>query len=161
MADPRHDAGRRIAPPDPEELSLSRAGKLYGRALRLRCPGCGVGSMKGGWLRRPERCPECGLRSDRGEEDFFLGAMMFNLVLSEGVLALVMVLVVVILWPAVPWEPLWYGGMVMMVLAPVFFYPFSHTIWLASDILIRPLSPEEMEWHRSSRAGAYRPQEAR
>ncbi|HEX8429860.1 MAG TPA: DUF983 domain-containing protein [Longimicrobium sp.] len=161
MAEIRHDAGRRVPPPDPEELSVSRAGTLYARAVRLRCPACGVGSMRGGWLKRPERCPNCHLRSDRGEEDFFLGAMMFNLVLSEGLLALMMVLVVIALWPAVPWEPLWYSGMVAMVIAPVLFYPFSHTIWLASDILIRPITPEEMEWHRGSDARSFRPQDER
>jgi uncharacterized protein (DUF983 family) len=153
---------KRARPSDPEELSLSRAGKLYARALRLRCPACGEGSLAGKWLlRRPERCSACGMRANRGEEDFFLGAMMFNLVLSEGLLAVVMVLAMIVMWPDVPWEPLWYTGMVLMVIAPVAFYPLSHTIWLASDILIRPVTKDEMEWHRNNGARAYRPQEHR
>ena len=68
----------------PEELSLSRALRLYARALRLRCPHCGKGRVVRSWFRMHPRCPACGIRTERGEEDFFLGSMMFNIILSEG-----------------------------------------------------------------------------
>jgi hypothetical protein len=101
-------------------------------------------------------CESCGIRTERGEEDFFLGSMMFNLILSEGLLALVMVGLVIAMWPNVPWNFLQFGTPVLMVLAPFVFLPFSRTIWLASDILIRPVTAKEMEWHRDNEERAFR-----
>ena len=31
-----------------------------------------------------------------------------------------------------------------MILAPVFFYPFSKTLFLAFDLLFRPATPDEL-----------------
>jgi uncharacterized protein (DUF983 family) len=141
---------------DPEELNVGRAGRLYGRALRLRCPHCGGGPVLESWFRMRSHCAACGIRTERGEEDFFLGSMMFNLILAEGLLALVLVGLVIAMWPAVPWNFLQFGTPVLMVLAPLLFLPFSRTIWLASDILIRPVTEEEMRWHRENPGKSYR-----
>lgn len=146
-----------MKPTDPVELSPKRAAVLFGRAARLRCPFCGGGSMLASWLTVRSQCPTCGLRTERGEEDFFLGAMMFNLVLSEGLLALVLVALVVASWPDVPWTFLRYGTVVLMALAPFVFFPFSKLIWLAADIMIRPVTPEEMQWYRENHSATYRP----
>ena len=147
----------RPAPPGaPVELGLRRGLRLYARAARLRCPHCGGGRLLESWFRLRPRCPTCGLRLDRGEEDFFLGAMMFNLVLSEGLLALGLVGLLVATWPDVPWTFLQFGFVALMVLAPFFFFPFSKTIWLASDILMRPVTEEEMRWHHENPETAYR-----
>ncbi|HEX2081358.1 MAG TPA: DUF983 domain-containing protein [Longimicrobium sp.] len=134
---------------DPAESGVGRGLTLYGRALRLRCPHCGRGSLRGSWLKMRRNCPACGLRSERGEEDFFLGAMMFNLVLAEALVVLAVVGFVLLRWPQVPWDVLGWVGLALAAVAPFLFYPFSHTIWLASDILIRPVTREEMEWHRT------------
>lgn len=129
---------------------------LYGRALRLRCPHCGAGRLRAGWMKLHRACPRCGLRTDRGEEDFFLGAMMFNLVLAEGLLVAVLVAAAVVFRGAIPWTTLAYGGVALMVVAPFVFYPFSHTIWLATDLLMRPAGDEELAWHRANPHDAYR-----
>jgi uncharacterized protein (DUF983 family) len=131
--------------------------RLYRRALRLRCPVCGGGSIRDSWFRMKKNCPSCGIRTERGEEDFFLGAMMFNLVLSEGLLVVALLAIGIATWPAVPWNALWIGGIVLMAVAPFLFYPFSHSIWLASDVLIRPVTEEELEWHRTRGADGFRP----
>lgn len=117
------------------------------RAARLRCPACGGGPVMLGWMKPRPRCASCGMRTDRGEHDFFLGAMMFNLALAEGCLTLVLLAVAIAMYPRVPWTFFEYGGPVLMVLAPFIFYPFSRTIWLAFDLLLRPLTPEELHWH--------------
>lgn len=131
---------------------------MLGRALRLRCPWCGGGPLRETWLRLRSNCPQCGLRTERGEEDFFLGAMMFNLVLAEGALAVLIVGFLIAMWPDVPWTFLTYGGIALMLIAPVVFYPLSKTIWLAVDLMLRPPDDEEMEWHRTSDAASFRPQ---
>lgn len=129
-----------------------------GRAVRLRCPACGGGPLLRTWFTMRPRCPRCALRTERGEQDFFLGGMMFNIVLSEGVLAVAMVALVIGLWPAVPWTLLHVGGIVLMVAMPILLYPFSKTIWMAFDLMLRPLTIEEMAWHLTSTDREFRPE---
>jgi uncharacterized protein (DUF983 family) len=139
-----------------EELSLSRAVRLYRRAFLLRCPNCGKGGLLQSWLKLKPRCPGCSLRTDRGEEDFFLGGMMWNIVMAEGALLILTLIFGIITWPDVPWNLLRWGGTVLMLIVPFLFYPLSLVIWLASDILIRPITAEEMEWHRTHRDDEFR-----
>jgi O-antigen ligase len=86
-----------------------------------------------------DRCERCGLPVQRGEaEDYWLGGMMFNIVLSE-MLALIAVAVVVLLsWPRVPWNAVWAGAVMLMIAAPFLLFPVSRTTWLAFDLLFRP-----------------------
>jgi uncharacterized protein (DUF983 family) len=132
-----------------QELSVSRALKLFGRGIRLRCPHCGEGRLRKSWLLLERKCPVCGLRTDRGEEDFFNGGMMWNIVFCEGVLILGSVAVGIATWPEVPWTLMQWVGIALMVIAPFVCYPFSLGFWLANDIWIRPVTDEEMEWHRT------------
>jgi hypothetical protein len=37
-----------------------------------------------------------------------------------------------------------------MLLAPLVIFPFSKLLWLAFDLVFRPVTPEELEWHRSA-----------
>jgi len=134
-----------------------RLGTRIGRALRLRCPHCGRGQVVASWFRMRERCPVCGIRTARGEDDFMLGAMVFNIAFAEGLLALVLVGIVVASWPDVPWTFLQWGGPALMVLAPIFFLPFSRTLWMAVDPIFHPVGPEEAEegreWARTHGGG--------
>jgi uncharacterized protein (DUF983 family) len=141
----------------PEELSVSRALRLYGRALALRCPHCGEGRIVASWFRMKPRCPACGLRTERGEEDFFLGSMMFNLILSEGLFTLFLIVLIVSRWPDVPWDFLQTWAIGLMAAAPFLVFPWSKTVWLASDLLIKPLTEEELRWHRENDETAIRP----
>jgi uncharacterized protein (DUF983 family) len=135
---------------------VSRVLRLYGRALRLRCPHCGEGRLRAGFMKLHRACPACGLRTDRGEEDFFLGAMMFNLVLAEGLLVVVIVGTAIVFRDRIPWTTVAYAGIALMAVAPFVFYPYSHTLWLATDLLMRPAAEEEMEWHRAHPTDAFR-----
>ena len=73
-----------------------------------------------------------------------------------GTLALIQVGLLIALWPNVPWLALEIGAPVMMIIAPFIFYPFSQTTWLAFDLLLHPLTEEELDWHRTSEEGAMR-----
>ena len=141
----------------PEELSLSRALRLYGRALLLRCPHCGRGRVVRSWFRLHPRCPACGIRTERGEEDFFLGSMMFNIILSEGLFIVFVIGLIWARWPDVPWDFLETWAIVLMAAAPFLVFPWTKTMWLASDILIRPVTEEEMRWYEENVEEKVRP----
>lgn len=114
---------------------------LFRRALRLRCPNCGAGNLFASWLRMRPQCPACGLRTERGEQGYVVGAYMFNIMAAELLWAALFVAAVLVTWPQVPWDPILWGGGVLMVGLPFLFYPFSKTIFLAFDLVFRP-APE-------------------
>jgi hypothetical protein len=75
---------------------------------------------------------------ERGEQDYFIGAMLFNLVLSELLFAGIFVAVLVVRWPAVPWDAIEVVAPLGMAAAPFVLYPVSKLLWLALDLLFRP-----------------------
>jgi len=117
----------------------------FARALRRRCPHCGAGPVTVRWFGLRPACPRCGLRLDRGEQDYFLGAIVFNMAFAEGLFALGLIGVLLWTYPSPPWDGLYYGGIPGMILAPIFFYPFSKLCWLAFDLAFRPARPKDFE----------------
>jgi len=113
------------------------------RALRRRCPNCGAGPITASWFGIRPACPRCALRLDRGEEDYFLGAIVFNMAFAEGVFALGLGAVLLWTYPNPPWNALYYGGIAGMIAAPIFFYPYSKLCWLAFDLGFRPPRPQD------------------
>lgn len=115
-----------------------KAAQLLIRALRLRCPACGGGPVLLSWFRLAPSCPTCGLRFERGEEGYWVGSYMFNIVASELLFAALGVAVVVATWPHPPWNLITVVGVALMVVAPFVFLPFSKVLFLAFDLLFRP-----------------------
>jgi hypothetical protein len=70
--------------------------------------------------------------------------MMFNIGLAEGVFVVALVATLLVTWPRVPWSLLQYGAPTAMVLAPILLYPFSKLVWLAFDLMLRPLVPNDL-----------------
>jgi hypothetical protein len=90
------------------------------------------------WFRMRERCGSCGGAIERGESDYFIGSMMFNLVLAELVFTAIFVGTMAATWPDVPWSVLQVAGPLGMVVAPFVLFPFSKLVWLAFDLTLRP-----------------------
>ncbi|HEX9107986.1 MAG TPA: DUF983 domain-containing protein, partial [Longimicrobiales bacterium] len=90
-------------PPKPGAL------RLAGRALRLRCPVCGRGRLFDGWTHLRTRCVSCGLILERGEEDYFIGAYLLNLIVAELIVVALMLIVLFATWPSVPWQGMLWG----------------------------------------------------
>ena len=112
--------------------------QLFARAFRLRCPNCGVGRMFRSWFRMVDACPNCGLVTTRGEDGYIVGAYMFNIITAELLLAAIGGTIALTTWPDVPWSLLlWIGGLLTIAL-PLFWYPFSKTLFLAFDLVFRP-----------------------
>jgi len=70
---------------------------------------------------------------------------MFNMVAAELIFAAIFLAILLWTWPAPPWDALVYGGVGLTVIAPVMFYPFSKTLFLAFDLTFRPAVPEDFE----------------
>ena len=117
---------------------------VFGRAFALRCPNCGGRGPILSWFKLAPACPRCGLRPERGESDYFLGGMMFNIVLAEAVFVILLIGTIAATWPRIPWTFLQYGAPLAMLLAPIALYPFSRLVWLAFDLMLRPVTPNEL-----------------
>ncbi len=130
------------------ELALPSFGhmlRLMGRAVRLRCPNCGVGAVVRPYAKVNERCSECGFRFTRSSDAYFSGAMFANLAVAELLFAVVFGSVLVISWPNVPWDALAYGLPLGLALAPILLLPFAKVAWLTFDVMFRPIQPDEIE----------------
>jgi len=132
---------------DPVQLSPKRAATLLVRGALLRCPNCGEGPLFSKWVKMKATCPGCGLILDRGEHDYFLGGYTINFVIAELIIVLGGASSIAITWPSVPWSLITWCLILLMTLAPVLFYPFAKTLWLAIDLTLRPLTLGDLAGH--------------
>jgi uncharacterized protein (DUF983 family) len=120
-----------------------RVTSLFTRALRLRCPHCGGGPVFVTWSHLVPNCPVCGLGFERGEQGYWLGAYFFNLMAVETVFTVWVVGFLLLTWPSPPWELFQISTIVLMLVVPVAFFPYSKTLFLAFDLLVRPPTEED------------------
>jgi uncharacterized protein (DUF983 family) len=115
------------------------------RALGLRCPICGGRGLWATYFRMREHCPTCGLHLERGEAGYIVGAATFNIIVAELGFMAVFIGVLLATWPTPPWPLLQWGGLALMVVMPILFYPFSKTTFLAFDLIFRPRGYDQAE----------------
>ena len=120
---------------------------MLSRALTLRCPHCGAKGILQSWFRLKDRCPRCGLHLDREESDYFLGAYMIMLLLMEGLFAFGFLVVLLITWPDPPWAAIQWVGAAILLAGILIAYPFAKTLWIAFDIMFRPVGSAELRWN--------------
>lgn len=108
----------------------------FARAGRRRCPRCGA-KVFDGWFRITAVCCGCGLLTDRGEHDYFLGAVLLNIIAAELIAAAGAAAVVFFTWPEPAWGAALGVGLVLAVVGPLVGYPFAKTVWLAVDMQFR------------------------
>lgn len=124
--------------------TLPRPRTIFSRALRLRCPACGGRPIVLRWTRLCSSCPSCGFHLDRGEPGYWVGSYTVNVFATEAVFAIYFVTGLVVTWPAVPWDGLLYGGVGLMLVAPLVLFPFTRTFYLAVDLCFRPPEPPDL-----------------
>jgi uncharacterized protein (DUF983 family) len=136
---------------DLEIPTLGRALRLFGRAFLLRCPHCGKGPVLQHWMKLRVKCGNCGMRLHRGEHDTIMGSVfiLFTLVALAAYLAIVLALT---LTDETPWGLLDTGLPLLTLALVLVFFPFSKLVWLAFDLMLRPVTPQELDWHRASEA---------
>jgi uncharacterized protein (DUF983 family) len=131
---------------DPSPTGRSRVGfALRGalRALLMRCPLCGARGVTRRWVIVRPRCPSCGMRLDRGEDDYWIGALLFNLIAAEILFAGGVLVTLLWTWPHPPWDALYWGSIVGVVVMPIVTYPITKLVWLAFDLVFRPPRAED------------------
>lgn len=140
---PRPRSGRR----GPVELDPRRAFTLLARALVLRCPNCGGRPLFRRWIHPLSHCPRCHLLLDRGEVDHFLGSLTLNFIVAELLLVAGAGVGILLTWPEVPWRDLTLALFGLVAAAPLVSYPWSKTLWLAVDLIFRPLTFKDLAGH--------------
>ncbi len=124
------------APPTPDTWTLLR------RGLTRRCAVCGQGGLFRRWFSMIDHCPRCGFRFERREGQF-IGAVGMNTVVSGATLLAVMVISLLVALPDPEVAPILIPTVAVGVVVPVFFYPFSKTLWNAVDLALQPLESGE------------------
>jgi uncharacterized protein (DUF983 family) len=109
---------------------------LLWRAVRLRCPRCGVGKPYRGVFAMYDRCPHCNWEFER-EEGYWTGAVAVNLIISELIVAAVVVPLAAMQTPLLP---LFAIGLPATILLPILFYRHSKSFWMAIDFIVHPVS---------------------
>lgn len=112
-------------------------------AVRLRCPHCGGRPIFVSWVRLLPNCPTCGLDLERGEQGYWVGAYFFNLMAVETIFAVWVTGVLYFTWPSPPWLFLQLTTLGLMLASPFLCFPFSKTLFLAFDLVVRPPSEED------------------
>jgi uncharacterized protein (DUF983 family) len=117
--------------------AFNRLLHLAWRGWTKRCPSCGNGGIFESWTKLRPDCPTCGFVFER-EEGYWTGAMGANIIVTELVFVALMVTVFVVTWPDSPVREMIIGAIVFNITFPIFFYPFSKTVWMAFDIAFHP-----------------------
>ncbi|MDZ4656637.1 MAG: DUF983 domain-containing protein [Bythopirellula sp.] len=105
-------------------------GTLIGRALRLRCPKCGVGKMFHNWISMNDPCPDCGRKFNRAP-GYLLGSIYFN----YGVTAFLVVVIYFSLYLTKTFtgrQLLWMLT-AFSLLFPLWFFRYGRALWIAFD----------------------------
>ena len=131
--------------------SLGRTMRLFARAFTLRCPNCGGGPVLHLLLKLRVKCVSCGMRMQRGEHDAFLGSI-FMLFTMVGLTNYALLLVTAAVTETTPWDLLQWGLPALALVLLFVFFPFAKLLWLAFDLMLRPVTAAELEWHRASTA---------
>ena len=88
-------------------------------------------------------CPRCNLRFER-IEGHWTGDLGINTIVSFGLLLVVLFVGTFAFWPSPPVVGMIIAAVAVAAFVPLLFYPFSKTIWLALDLMMRPLEPNEV-----------------
>ncbi len=116
--------------------------QILGRGFRRRCAVCGSGHLFRHWVSMVEVCPRCGLQFERVPGQW-LGSWFLNVVVVQASVVAVLVIGVATTYPDTPMGTILVVGLVVAVVVPVLFFPYSRTIWTAIDLAMRPLTFDE------------------
>lgn len=98
------------------------------RALRLKCPRCGEGTLFEQPFRMVEQCSHCRLETEP-EPGFYLGSIYFNYGMT--VLLVVPVYVILVLGLGIPRDYVIWPCVGFTTLFPLWFFRYARSLWLS------------------------------
>ena len=107
---------------------------LVSRGVRQRCPRCGIGKLFKRGFTMYERCSHCGWVYER-EEGYWTGAIAINLIVTELIVAAVVIPLAAM---QVQLVPLFAIGLPATALLPLLFYRWSKSLWMTIDFMLNP-----------------------
>lgn len=122
---------------------MSPKTRMFLRGCVKHCAVCGKGRLFRHWFSMVPRCPRCDLKFER-IEGHWTGDLGINTIVSFGALMIVLMVGTLAFWPEPPFTAIIIGAVFTAGVVPLLFFPFSKTIWLALDLMMRPLEPGEV-----------------
>ncbi|MFM8001907.1 MAG: hypothetical protein ACKPAJ_05780 [Actinomycetota bacterium] len=124
------------------------------RGLFRRCPHCGTrGAFFVSWFKTQETCRGCNLVWQRNLDGFMLGALAINFIVTGAALLATLVAGVLVSYPDIAILELLVSTVGVTLLVGIFGYPISYTLWLAVDLIMRPLDAAELAGLREPAKG--------
>lgn len=114
------------------------------RAIRLRCPRCGLGPLFRGRFSMLASCPVCRLRFER-EQGYFIGAIYVNYA-ATVITALAGYLTLHALVEPSLKQQLFLWGTFSLVF-PLWFFRYGKSLWLSLDHLFDPEGAQDEDGH--------------
>lgn len=76
------------------------------------------------------------------------------LIAVEVLFAIGFLAVLLITWPNPPWDAIQWVGSIVLIAGVLIAYPFARTLFLAIDLIFRPVSSMELDWYQGEAASA-------
>jgi uncharacterized protein (DUF983 family) len=117
--------------------------RMLWRGATKACARCGQRRLFRHWFSMLPDCPNCHLHFER-EAGYWTGALAINTILVGGAFAITFIVALVLTIPDVPVVPLLAILVPIVALGPLVTYPFSKTLWIATDrAFLQRLDPTE------------------
>jgi uncharacterized protein (DUF983 family) len=127
------------------ENYLPSTGKMIRRSLLRQCPRCANrSSWFTSWFKQGERCIGCGIKRTRDTDGHELGSMTVASVVNIVLIMLAMGIAIALTAPDVPVLTLYIVLASAALVFPVLTWPVTHTLWMAIDLVARPMGVEEI-----------------
>ena len=126
-----------------QEPSRTPAPLALWRGVTKRCAYCGSGHLFRRWFTMVERCPRCGL-GFRRLEGHWSGDIGINTIATFSLLWLVLIGGTLAMWGHINYVGLGVAAALVTFVFPVLFVPFAKTLWVAIDVIMRPVHPDEL-----------------
>ncbi len=117
---------------------------LLARAVRRRCPRSGQDRLFESWGEVKHHCGACGFKHER-QPGYWVGALIVNTAVTLFLIGAVLVGGMVLTWPTVPWTGVLIATVGVAGVAPVAFYPWSKSLWMAVEMAFHPVEEAERE----------------
>jgi uncharacterized protein (DUF983 family) len=127
------------------ENNLPSTGKMIRRSLMRQCPRCANRSAWfTSWFKQGERCIGCGIKRTRDTNGHELGSMTIASVLNIVLIMAAIGIAIALTAPDVPVLTLYIVLASAALVFPVLTWPVTHTLWMAIDLVARPMGVEEI-----------------